>query len=170
MRSTTRCLSIWRVVGARLGCLLLLRQGKLTLALIDSGLQTTRRARHLAHCTGRGSDSDHTLHIAFGAIAFDAVSWGKESVESLDERGVTTEKRRHPVDHSGRVDSGGLAIRFWKPSQLMSTTYTCPLNSFMTSRKRLYTSGWSANWIWDVSAVRCYSPPRRRTGPTLTLT
>lgn len=31
----------------------------------------------------------------------------------------------------------------------VEATHTWPLNSFITSRKRLYTFGWSENWIWE---------------------
>lgn len=79
---------------------------------------------------------------------------------------MTTEKCRDAINDSGGVDAGMMssdrvssascAARVttrhdagrWGSGLIASSTHTCPLNSFMTSRKRLYTSGWSTNWIY----------------------
>ena len=89
--------------------LLSLRFALFLLSLFLLGKKTLRKpTSDLANGTGRCRDCYHV--IAFYVRAFDAVAWGKESVEALDKRWVSSEQGRDAVDDSGRVDADVLAF------------------------------------------------------------
>ena len=57
----------------------------------------------LSHCALRCGDSDH-IDILGIHRALNAISWGKEGVETLNEGRVTCEQSRNTFDDAGGVD------------------------------------------------------------------
>ena len=94
----------------------------------------------LRHSPGRGGDGDDVPMPSVASVTFDAISWRKKCVETLNEGWMASEKGGYAINYAGGVDAKNESSVYTRLEKLYQT-HICPLNSFMTSKNRLYTSG-----------------------------